>query len=444
MSNSIAKDFKFFSLLKFALPTMVMMVFMSLYTIVDGAFVSRLIGTDALSAVNIVYPVISLMIAVGIMLATGGSAIIAKKIGENQTREACEIFSFLIVIGAFSGIIFMVIGNLLIEPIIRILGATDKLFPYCLDYLRILLYMAPACVLQLLFQSFFVTAGKPGIGLFLTILGGMANMILDYLFMGPLQMGVSGAALATGIGQLIPAVIGLVYFSVVRQSLYLVRHPFRWSAIVESCFNGSSEMVTNLSNAVITFLFNIMMLKFLGEPGVAAITIVLYGQFLLNALYMGFSMGVAPVFSFNYGCQKHDMLQRLFKICMEFICSSSVLITAYALFMAPVIVGIFSPKGTETYEIAKTGFFLFSINYIFAGINIFSSSMFTAFSDGKISAIISFVRTFVLIVINILVLPAFLGVNGIWLAVPAAEFMTMFLSLYYFYKKKGDYHYLKE
>lgn len=442
MSNSIAKDFKFFSLLRFALPTMVMMIFMSLYSIVDGIFISRLLGTNALSAANIVYPVISIVFAVGIMLSTGGSALIAKKLGEGKEREAREDFSFLTLVSFLFGIAILLIGNIFIEPIVRALGSTDALLPYCVDYLSVSLLLAPAAMLQMMFQTFFVTAGKPLIGLMLTISGGVANMILDYLFMGPFNMGISGAALATGIGELIPAVIGLFYFLFTRHSLYLTKPVVRFQVLKESCFNGSSEMVTNLSTAVVTYLFNITMLKFLGEPGVAAITIVLYGQFLFNALYMGFSMGVAPVISYNHGSQNLPLLKRIFKICIDFISISSILITIMALVSSPVIVEIFTPIGSATYDIAKTGFFLFSINYIFAGINIYSSSMFTAFSDGKVSALISFVRTFVLIVLNILLLPYLIGVNGVWLAVPAAEFMTLFLSVYLFYKKRDVYHYL--
>ena len=443
MSNSISKEFKFFSLLRFAFPTMIMMVFMSLYTIVDGIFISRLVGTDALSATNIVYPAISLLIAVGVMLATGGSAIIAKKMGEKKEQEAREDFSFIVLTGFIIGLIFMVVGNIFIDPIVRLLGSTDALMDYCVGYLSVCLYLAPACILQLLFQTFFVTAGKPMLGLILTISGGVANMVLDYLFMGVFHMGVEGAALATGVGQLIPALIGFIYFLFVRHSLYLVKPKIRWLLVLaESSFNGSSEMVTNLSGAIVTFLYNIMMLKLVGEAGVAAITIVLYGQFLFNALYMGFSMGVAPVISYNYGSENNRMLKRIFKICMLFITVSSVIVTVFALVMSPIIVEVFTAVGTETYTLAKTGFFLFSLNFIFAGVNIFASSMFTAFSDGKTSAIISFVRTFVLIVINILILPALIGVNGVWLSVPLAEFMSVFLSGYFFVKKKKKYNYV--
>ncbi len=441
MSNSIAKDFKFFSLLRFALPTMIMMVFMSLYTIIDGIFISRLLGTNALSSANIVYPVLNLVIAAGVMLATGGSAIIAKKFGEKKPDEARQDFTLLIVVGIITGFVFMIAGNLFIEPVVRALGATEVLMADSISYLGISLFLSPACILQLLFQTFFVTAGKPQFGLALTIAGGIANMILDYVFMGPLNMGISGAALATGIGQLIPAVFGIIYFLLSRDSLYFRKPKLRLSVIKESCLNGSSEMVTNISTAVVTYLFNIMMLKFLGEPGVAAITIVLYGQFLFNAMYLGFSMGVAPVISYNYGSNNRTLLKRVFKICIWFTSVSSVIITLFALVSSPVVVEIFTPKGTPTYEIARNGFFLFSFNYFFAGLNIFSSAMFTAFSNGKISALISFVRTFVLIVVNILVLPYIVGVNGIWMAVPVAESMTVILSIYFFYTRRNIYHY---
>lgn len=441
MSTSIAKDFRFFSLLRFALPTMVMMVFMSLYTIVDGIFISRFLGSNALSSANIVYPVLNLVIAVGVMFATGGSALIAKKLGEKKGQEAREDFSLIILVSTILGFVIMLIGNLGLGPISRALGATDILLSNCEAYLSVLLYFAPACILQLLFQTFFVTAGKPQLGLILTVSGGIANVILDYLLMGPLHMGITGAALATGIGQLIPTIAGLIYFAFHKGPLHFVKPRFRGRTLTKSCSNGSSEMVTNISNAIVTYLFNIVMLEFLGEDGVAAITIVLYGQFLFNAMYMGFSMGVAPVISYNFGRDYLILLRRIFKICIGFVAGSSLIVTVMALLSSPYIVEIFTPKGTATYEIAKSGFFLFSFNYLFAGINIFASSMFTAFSDGAVSAGISFARTFIFIVANILLLPKFFGVTGIWLSVPAAEFMTIFLSVYFFVSRRRKYHY---
>lgn len=442
MSTSISKDFRLFSLLRFALPSMVMMVFMSLYTIVDGIFISRFIGSNALSAANIVYPVLSLLIALGVMFATGGSALIARKMGEGNTQEAREDFSLITLVGVLLSLLLMVIGFVGLTPICRMLGATDILLADCQTYLGILLLFSVPCILQILFQTFFVTAGKPTLGLVLTIAGGVANTVLDYLFMGPFQMGIAGAAYATGIGQLIPAAAGIIYFLFIRNgSLYLVKPRFRIQTLFKSCTNGSSEMVTNISNAVVTYLFNIVMLEYLGEPGVAAITIVLYGQFLFNALYMGFSMGAAPIISYNYGRQNVTLLKRVFKICIGFIVVSSAIVTAFALIASPVIVEIFTPVGSSTYEIAKDGFFLFSFNFLFAGINIFSSALFTAFSDGPVSAAISFARTFVFLVASILLLPKIFGVNGIWFSVPVAEAITLFLSIYFLISRHKKYNY---
>ncbi len=430
MTNSIAKDFRFFSLLRFALPTMVMMVFMSLYTIVDGIFVSRLVGTNALSSVNIVYPVINLIIACGVMLATGGNAFVAKKLGEKRELEACEDFTVLLITSILTGIAVMALGLLFLEPVVRLLGSTDILLDDCMTYLRFTLYFAPACMLQLFFQTFFVTAGKPSYGLILICAGGVCNIILDYVFMGPLGLGVAGAAVATGIGQLIPAIAGILYFLFIRKNLFIVKPVLHRATLVKSCTNGSSEMVTNISTAVVTYLFNLIMLRLCGESGVAAITIVLYGQFLFNALYMGFSMGVGPVISYNDGSRNVPLLRRIVRICLTFTVTASAAITAAALAASPVIVSIFTPPGTETYELARTGFFLFSFNFIFAGLNIFSSAMFTSLNNGPVSAVLSFMRTFIFITLNILILPEFIGVTGVWLAVPLAEFMAMFLSVY--------------
>lgn len=428
MSNSIAKDFKFFSLLRFAFPTVIMMIFMSLYTIVDGIFISRMVGSLALSACNIIYPVANILMAAGIMLATGGSAVIAAKLGAGKNREADENLTMLVLVGVITGVLGMM-GNLVLEPICRLLGATDILMDYSTSYLGILMAFAPMCMLQMLFQSFFVTAGNPNLGLALTLFGGVANMVLDYVFMGPLQMGVSGAALATGIGQTIPAVVGIVYFLLHKKGLHFVKPRLDWRVLGQACFNGSSEMVTNLSTAVVTFLFNIIMLRLAGEIGVAAITVVLYGQFLFNALYLGFSIGVAPVISFNYGMRNHERLHRVYRICIRFVTVSSVVITAAALIGAPVIATVFMQKGADGYELTKRGCLLFAVNYLFAGTNIVASGIFTALSDGKTSALISFLRTFIFIVAAILILPNFLGTDGVWLSIPVAELLTLAVSI---------------
>ena len=426
---------------------MIMIIFMSLYTVVDGIFVSRLVGSDALSAVNIVWPVLSVSNALGIMLASGGSAVIATKLGEGKSKTARENFSFLVVTGLMISLLLLFATFLFLDPIVWALGSNQALYDYCCDYLKFSILFAPACMLQNLFQCFFVTAGKPGLGLSLTVIAGLANAFFDYFLMGTLGMGVRGAALATGIGQMIPAIAGLIYFFCTGHStdskeadsnhLFFSRFHFDGPVLVNSCINGSSEMVSNLSNAVVTYLFNIVLMRLAGEDGVAAITIILYGQFLFNALYLGFSIGVGPVISFNYGAKNKRRLQTVYKICTAFVLLSSLIIGAAAFFSADFISAVFVEKGSDTFLLTSTGFSIFAVNYLFSGYNIFSSGLFTALSDGKTSAILSLSRTFVLILISLLVFPQILGITGVWIAVPIAEFMTLFLSVYFHYKKRA-------
>lgn len=426
--QSIGKTFTPVSLLKFALPSMVMMVFLSLYTIVDGIFISRFAGSEALSASNIVYPVYSLLLAMGIMLATGGSAIVARKLGEGKRQEAMEDFSMIVCAGLLTSILLMMVSVPLAESISRLLGSNDALLPYCVDYLTIMMMFGPACMLQSLYQSFLVTAGKSGLAMVLTITAGITNAILDYVFMAVFGWGIRGAALATGIGQMIPAVCGTLFFLFVKKELYFVKIRFRAKSLLQTCSNGSSEMVSNLSNAVITVLFNLILMRIAGADGVAAITIILYGQFLFGSLYMGFSIGVAPIFSFRLGAGHREELRKLNRICRAFILLSSLVIAGISFAGADIIVRTFVGAESRTYELTVSGFAIFSISYLFMGFNVYSSALFTALSDGKNSAIISFCRTFVLILLSLLTLPALLGITGVWLAIPAAEFLTFFLS----------------
>lgn len=441
MNNAISRDFGFFSLLRFAFPTVVMMIFMSLYTIVDGVFVARFVGTDALSSVNLVYPVISVVVALAVMFGTGGSAVVARQMGEGSHREAKESFTTIVLTAVGCGVAVSVLGLLFLEPLVRLLGAEGALVPLCKDYLRILLLFAPASVLQMLYQCFFVTAGKPGLGLGLTVGAGLANMVLDYVFIVPLNLGISGAALATAAGYLLPAVTGTVFFFGKRHALSFVRPRMRGRMLLESCTNGSSEMVTNLSGSVVTLLFNLSMMRLVGPDGVASITIVLYAQFLMTALFMGYSMGVAPVVSFNYGCGNRERLKKVYRISLITVITCSFLVFLTALLTAPPLAALFAAGNQAVDELAKQGLRLFAVSFLFAGLNIFASALFTALSNGKISAAISFLRTFVFIISGILLLPLALGVNGIWLAVPAAEVLTMIFSLVFLRKGRQRYGY---
>ena len=441
MSQSLAKDFNFHSLLKFAFPSIIMMIFMSLYSIVDGFFIAQYVDSMALSAANIVYPAVSILLAVGIMFGTGGSAVVAAKIGQEKQEEANRNFSALTLTTLIIGILGAVLGNLFCRQICSLLGATPVLMDYGTAYLRTILSFAPVCLLQALFQSFFVTAGRPGLGLSLTVSAGITNMLLDYLFVVPLHLGVAGAALATGLGQCIPAVAGILYFTFARKGLRFTRPEFSKGLLSTSCFNGSSEMVNNLAVAVTTFLFNVLMLKYAGEAGVAAITIVLYAQFLMTSAFMGFSSGVAPVVSFNYGSRNVRQLKKIFKISVCVVAIVSALVFGIAELGSDIVILVFTPAGSEVFALAKHGFAIFSVSFLFTGMNIFASALFTAFSNGKVSAILSFLRTFVFLAVCLLILPLFWGVDGIWTAVPIAEAMAFFVSVYYLARFKKVYEY---
>ena len=289
----------------------------------------------------------------------------------------------------------------------------------------------------MLFLTFFVTASKPHLGLALTILGGVSNIVFDYLFIVVLQMGVAGAAIGTSIGYALPAIISLLYFALNRKgTLYLIKPVFDKNVLLKTCTNGSSEMVTNLAIAIVTLLFNKIMLKYMGENGVAAITIVLYAQFLLTSIFMGFSSGIAPVFSYNYGNNNKVQIKKLFKMSVGIISVLSLAMFLIAILFATPIISVFTSPDSEVFAITYHGFFLFSISYLFTGMNIFSSSMFTAFSNGKVSAMLSFLRTFVFLIAALLILPELMGVDGIWLAVPIAELLAIIVSITTIYKNK--------
>lgn len=441
MNQSLSKNFTFGSLLLFALPTTIMMIIMSLYTIVDGIFISRFVSTNALSSLNIVYPLVNVTMGIGIMLSTGSNAIVARKLGQGNPEGARKTFSSMIALNLILGVTIGVLGNLFAVPLSRMMGASDLLLADCVAYLRWQMAFVAALMLQILFQMFFVTEGRPGIGLFLTLLSGITNVVLDYVLIVPLQLGITGASIATVAGYVVSAVVGLIYFAVARRSLWVVRFRFQWKEILETCINGSSEMVSNLAAGIVTFLFNLLMMHYVGEDGVAAITIIQYSQFLLNALYMGFSQGISPVIGFNYGSQNHKQLQQVFRTALVFIGVTSVGVFLFAELAGSLIVGIFALPGSAVYEMARHGFTIFAVSFLFSGLNIFASALFTALSNGRISAIISFVRTFVLIVVSLAVLPLILGLDGIWLAIPIAEVGATVMCLRYLKKNREVYHY---
>lgn len=442
MDNSLARKYTFPKLILFALPNIIMMVFLSIYTIVDGIFISRYVGTTALSAVNMVFPSVSLEMALGIMLASGGSAIIAIKLGEQKEREAKENFSLIVLLELMIGILIAIIGNVFMEQIVRLLGASDAQFAFCMIYGRILFAFAPCFLLHASFQTLFITAGKPALGLTATSMGGIANMVLDYVFMEYFGMGIAGAAIATGIGNLIPSMIGLLYFGFNRKgTLYFVRPKWSGKMIRKALFNGSSEMVTNLAEGISTFLFNYTFMKFYGEDGVASITIVLYFQFVLIAIFFGYSMGVAPIISYKYGSRDTEQLKKIHKNSLIFISGCSVLSYVLSGILIKPVLLVFTNAASNVYAITLEGFWLFALSFLMMGISIYASSLFTALSDGLTSAMISFVRTLLFLVAALLLLPVIMGKMGIWIAVPAAELLGIVVSIVLLIKNRRKYQY---
>lgn len=438
--NQLAKSFDFKELMRFSIPTMVMMVFMSLYQTVDGVFISNFVGELALTALNVVYPFSSVVIAVAVMLASGSSAVIALNMGQGHDQEAKENFSFIILFGILLSLAITLFGALFLDEIIRFLGSTPRIDQMCRDYLWIMVLATPLAVLQLLFQTFFVTAGKPRLGLLLTGLSGVANIVLDALFLGVWGLGVCGAALATAVGYGITALYGLCYFAVHRQGqLYFVRPKLRWSVLKKACLNGSSEMVNNLSIAVTTLLFNIVGLHYLREEGVAAISIILYAQFIMTSAFMGYSTGVAPIFSYKYGARENDQLHKLFRISICFVTALSLGTFLLAFPLARPIALVFASHEPYVLSLAVHGFRLFAVSFLFTGLNIFASALFTAFSNGVVSGLLSFLRTFVLLVAALIVLPMQIGADGIWMAVPLAEGLAVLVSLLALYRYRKAY-----
>lgn len=441
MNNSLGKEVTFLSLIKFSLPTIIMMVFFSLYTIIDGIFVSRYIGSNALSAINIVYPVICILIGISVMMATGGSAIVAKFMGEAKDKEARESFTLITITSIIFGLIIAIFSLIFIKQIIYLLGSTDSLYENSHTYLFTMLLFTPVIILKMLFDYFLITAGNPNLGLLSAIIGGVTNIILDYVLIVPLNMGLVGAALATCIGYSLPSIIGIIYFFNKKNTLHFVKPKFNFKTILYSCSNGSSEMVTQISSAVTTFLYNIIMIKLLGENGVASITIVLYAQFLLVSAYIGFTSGVSPRISYNFGSKNKQQLYKIIKYSYIFIMLFSISTFIISKYLSPLLISIFAGNGTELYDITLNGFNLFQISFLLCGVNIFTSGMFTAFSNGKVSALLSLLRTFIFLSSGIIFLPSLIGVNGVWLAVPLAEIMTLVFSLFYIYKYKNIYGY---
>ena len=439
--NAYVKPVTLKNILKFAVPTIAMTVFMSFYTMVDGLFVSNLIGTDALSAINLTAPVIQLVTAISTMLATGGSAVIMKKMGEQKSGEAKEDFTFLILINVFVGMVMCMAGYLAMDRIFAGMGLSAEVEKYCVEYLsRYLVFTIPILLMNN-FTLYMIASGKATLSLVCSVTGGLLNMALDYLFIAVFHMGISGAAIATGMGYSVTAVVGLFVFCRKKSLLHFQKPVFRWKVLVNAAANGCSEMATALVTGIITMMFNWTMLRYVGENGVAAVTIIMYVLMFASSLYTGYSYGVAPMVSYYYGEGNHEKLKKLVGTSFRVIAFISIMTVAASFALTRPLVSVFARPDNPVYDLAVTGNRICTIALCFIGYNIFSSGMFTALSNGIVSAVLAFSRSFVFMLAAMIVLPLLFGVNGIWLATPAAELMALALSAFMLRKYKKRYEY---
>lgn len=442
MKIQLSEHFTYNKLLRFVFPSIVMMIFTSIYSVVDGLFVSNFAGKTALASINLVFPVLMGLSALGFMIGTGGSAIVAKTLGEGEKEKANEYFSMLVYVTAIGGILLSMLGALMIPEIARILGAKGELLDNCILYARISFLSMPAFMLQNVFQSFFVTAEKPKLGLFVIVAAGVTNIVLDFIFVGVLDLGLTGAAVATVCGEFIGGLFPILYFTRPNSSLLrLGKTHFNGRILLQTCINGSSELMTNLSSSIVNSLYNIQLMRFAGENGVAAYGAIMYVNFIFVAIFLGYSIGSAPVISFHYGAGHHDELKNLFQKSLRLIGCWGLMLAVISQFLAIPLSTLFVGYDAELLAMTRQGFRIYCLVYLFNGFNIFGSSFFTALSNGGVSAAISFLRTLVFQIAAVLILPAILGINGIWSAVSAAELLTLCVTVSFLIRQRNKYHY---
>ncbi len=444
MTIQLSSHFTHIKLIKFTLPSIAMMIFTSIYSVVDGFFVSNYAGKAAFSAVNLIIPFLMIAATVGFMFGTGGTAIVAYTLGAGNKEKANKYFSLFVYVAFVLGGLLAVLGFTFIRPISMLLGAKGELLQNCIVYGRILLTMLPFFVLQLLFQSFFVAAEKPHLGLMVSGVSGVANMVLDavLVILLPQEYKLAGAAIATALSQFIGGVIPLIYFSRKNSSLLrLGKTSFDGRAILKACTNGSSEFMSNVSMNIVGMLYNLQLLKFAGESGIAAYGVMMYVSMIFSATFIGYSIGAAPVIAYHNGAGNHDELQGLLKKSLHMLGVSGIIMVAAAQLLATVLAQIFVGYDKELMDLTVSGFRIFAIAFPFMGFSIFGSGFFTALNDGLTSALISFLRTLVFQVSAVLLLPMIWGIDGIWISIVAAEMMAVAITAVFIIVKHKKYHY---
>ncbi len=443
MRIQLSEHFTYKKLFLFVLPSIVMMIFTSIYSIVDGLFVSNFVGKTAFAAVNLIMPFLGGVSAVGFMIGTGGSAIVAKTLGEKKNHLAHEYFSMLVYVLIGLGLVISLLGQLVVRPLSILMGAEGELLEYCVLYGRILLVSLPGFMSMCAFQSFFVAAEKPKLGLYVSIASGVANMVLDFVFIVIFGWGLAGAAVATAVGEIMGGVFPILYFARENNSLLrLTRTKGYPRILLKACTNGSSELLSSLSSSLVGILYNLQLLKFAGEDGVAAYGVIMYVNFIFAAIYLGYSMGCAPIVSYNYGAENHPELQNLFKKSIRSILCCGVILLTLAQLLAVPLSKVFVGYDPELFAMTCQGFRICALSFLICGINIFGSSFFTALNNGLLSACISFLRTLIFQVSAILLLPVIFELTGIWMAGIAAELLTLAVTCAFLIGQRKKYHYL--
>lgn len=442
MNIQLSDRFTTGRLLRFALPSIVMMIFTSFYGVVDGIFVSNFTGSTAFASLNLVWPYIMILGGVGFILGVGGTALVSYQMGTGDRKLANRTFSLIVYAGIVVGLLLTLFGELTMAPVCRLMGASEDMLPYCVKYGRVMLLGIIPFTLQNMFQSFLVAAEKPRLGLWVTVAAGITNMGLDYLFMGPFHWGVVGAAWATMLSECVGGLIPLLYFCFPNSSLYRLGRT-RWdgAALLQTCTNGMSEFVTNISMSLVNMLYNRQLMAYIGEDGVAAYGVIQYVAFFFVAIYIGYSMGTAPIVSYHYGAENYDELKNLFKKGLGFIAVAALVMITLSQTLANVVAGIFVGYDAELTRLTAHAFRVYSLAFLLSGFNIYGSDFFTALNNGKISATISFLRTILFEMSAVMLLPLALGVEGIWVSLPIAEALAVIVTLQFLIRKRHVYHY---
>ena len=443
MKIKLSDHFTYSKLLRFVFPSIIMMVFTSIYGVVDGLFVSNFAGKTAFASINLVMPFVMILGGIGFMIGTGGTALVSKVLGEGKKEKANEIFTMMIIFTLLLGALLSVIGVISMPWVAKFLGATEEMMADCVIYGRSVTGFTVAFMLQNVFQSFLIAAEKPKLGLLATVLAGITNMALAAIFIIVFKWGVAGAAIATGLSQCVGGIFPLIYFLRKNSSLLrLTKTKLEIKPILNACGNGSSELMSNISSSVVSMIYNFQLMKYVGEDGVSAYGVLMYVQFIFVAIYIGYAIGCAPITGYHFGARNHNELKNMLRKSSFLSAVSGVVLTILAIALSSPLAKLFVGYDEELYELTRHAFRLFAYSFLLAGFNIFTSSFFTALNNGAVSAAISFMRTLIFQTSSVLILPIFLGVDGIWWAITVAEFFAFILSLIFLFAKRKKYNYI--